>query len=166
MSAGTARIAADRRPCTAVALQPQADAYRRGAGVREPASQRANILGRQPADLGGALHRPLRQPRLELGPALGVTGEPLAVLGALVEHGAHEPERECGIGARSWREMLVAALGSVRAQRVDCDHVRPAPLRGQHEAPLVEVGGEQVRAPQDHEPRVLEVLRLMPTEPP
>jgi hypothetical protein len=37
---------ADRRPCTPVPLQPQTDANRRGARVREPPSQRSNVLGR------------------------------------------------------------------------------------------------------------------------
>ena len=56
------------------------------------------------------------------------------------------------------RDVLVAALGRVGAQRVDRDDVRAAALRREHEAPLVEVRREQVRAPQDHQPRVLEVL--------
>ena len=149
---------AHRRAGAAVPLQPEADADRGGARVREPAPERPHVLDGQAADLGGALDRPLGQASLELRPALRVARQPVAILGALVQHRAHEAERERRVGARARREVLVAALGGVGAQRVDRDHVRPALLRLQHEAPLMQVGGEEVRAPQDHELRMLELL--------
>ena len=148
------------RAGTAVPLQAEAEADRGRARVRQPAPERAHVGDGQAADLGGTLDRPVGQPCLELGPALRVTGEPVAILAALVQDRAHQPERECRIGARPRREMLVAARCGVGAQRVDGDDVRPALLRREHEAPLVEVGGEQVGAPQDDEVRVLEILGI------
>ena len=156
-SASTARMAAPAPPCR---CRPEAEADRSGARVREPLPERAHLGDGQAADLGGALDRPLGQPGLELGPALRVAREPVAILGALVQHGAHQPERERRVGARAGRDVLVAARGGVGAQRVDRDDVRAALLRREHVAPLVEIGGEQVGAPQDHEVRVLEVLGI------
>ena len=77
---------AHRRAGTAVPLQSEAEADRGRARVREPAPERAHVLDGQAADLGRALDGPLGQARLELGPALRVAREPVAVLGALVEH--------------------------------------------------------------------------------
>ena len=78
--------------------------------------EREHALDRQAADRGGALDRPLGQPRLELGPALGVALEPVAILGALVEHDAHEAERERGVRAGPRREVLVAAARPCRVR--------------------------------------------------
>ena len=61
-----------------------------------------------------------------------------------------------GRGARCSSQRLAVS----RAQRVDRDDVRAGLLRGQHEAPLVEVRREQVGAPQQDQPRVLEVLGI------
>ena len=160
VSAGSARIARIAAPAPPWRCSPRPRRIAVGRVCAKPAPERAHVLDGQAADLGRALDGPLGQARLELGPALGVAREPVAVLGALVEHRAHEAERERRVGARARREVLVAALGGVGAQRVDRDDVRAAPLRREHEAPLVEVRREQVRAPQDHEPRVLEVLGI------
>ncbi len=157
---GQCQDRAHRRAGAAVALQPEPEPDRRRPRVREAPPERDHALDRQAADPGRALDGPLGQARLELGPALGVALEPVAILGALVEHDAHEAERERGIRAGPRREMLVAAARGVRAQRVDRDDVRAGFLRGQHEAPLVEVRREQVGAPQQDQPRVLEVLGI------
>ena len=151
---------AHRRTGAAVPLQAEAEADGRRPRVREPPAERDDALDREPAGLGRALDRPLGQARLELGPALAAAREPLAILRALVEHDAHEPERQRRVGAGPRREVLVAALGRVGAQRIDRDDVRAPALRREHEAPLMEVRREQVRAPQDHELRVLEVLGI------
>ena len=156
-SARIARIAAPAPPCR---CRPRPTRIAVGPRVREAARRaRATSLDRQAADRRGALDRPLGQARLELGPALAC--------GARASRGRrrpassddpHEAERERRVGARARREVLVAALGGVGAQRVDRDDVRAAPLRRQHEPPLVEVRREQVGAPQHDQPGVLEVL--------
>ena len=64
------------------------------------------------------------------------------------------------------RDVLVAALGGVGAQRVDADDVRAVLLRLEHEAPLVQVRREQVRAPEDHELRPPMSSGSKPTEAP
>jgi len=64
--------------------------------LEEAAPQRSHVLDRQAADIGRALDRPLGEPGLELGPALGIALEPVTILGALVQHRPHEAECERG----------------------------------------------------------------------
>ena len=164
VSAGSARIRASRRR------------RRRAAGVRGRAGSRWGACARAASErdararpagrsLGGPLDGPLGEARLELGPALRAAREPLAILRALVEHDPHQPERERRIRARARGDVLVAALGRVRAQRVDRHDVRAAARAASTKRHWWN-GREQVRAPQDHEPRVLEVLGIHATEPP
>ena len=152
---------AHRRAGAAVALQSEAEADRGRPRVREAGARarRRSRRGRPQISAARSTGHSARRASSSR-PALGVALEPLAILGALVEHDAHEPERERGVGARARGDVLVAALGRVGAQRIDRDDVRAAALRSEHEAPLVQVRREQVGAPQDHELRVLEVLRI------
>ena len=150
----------DRRACAAVALEPESDSDRGRSRGGEPLAQPLDDRLVEPADLGGPLGGPLPESRLELGPADRVPLEPVAVLGAGVEHSPHEPERERGVRPRQKRDVLVAALGRVRAERIDDNHVRARFLRLEHEAPLMDVRREKIRAPEDDEPSAAEVFRI------
>ena len=150
---------AHRGPGAAVPLQPEAEADRGRPRVREPAPERdARARPGRPQTAAARSTGHSARRASSSGQPSRAARQPVAVLGALVEHDPHQPERERRVGARARREVLVAALGGVGAQRVDRDDVRAAPLRRQHEPPLVQVRREQVGAPQDHELRVLEVL--------
>ena len=151
---------ADRLAGAVVALQPEPDADGRGPRGGDALAEAAHDLDLEPALLGGALDRPLAEPRLELRPADGVRLQPLAVGRAGVQHVAHQAEGEGGVGAGQRGDVLVAAARRVGADRIDGDDVRAPLLRLAHERPLVEVRGRQVRAPEDDQPRLDDRLRL------
>jgi hypothetical protein len=140
--------------------EPEPDRSR--ARPCQPLTERAHDVHVEVAHPGGALDRPVGETPLELRPADGVTLEPVDVGGALVEHGTHEAERQGGVGAGEGRDVLVAARGRLGSNRVDGHEVGSAAPCLEHELPLMHVGVERVRPPEDHELRVDDVLGVEP----
>ena len=156
--ARTARMAAPAPPCRCM---PSPSRIAVGLVLGQPPAERADDVDVEPADLRRPLDGPLGEPRLELRPPDRVALEPVDVGRALVEHRAHEPQRERGIGPRQRRDVLVAAGGRLGPDRIDGDEVGPASTGLEQELPHVHVRVEGVRPPEDHELRVDHVLGVV-----
>jgi hypothetical protein len=70
----------------------------------------------------------------------------------------HQAERQCAVGSRQQRDVLVALVGGHRAAGIDGDQARAAPLRFLRQAPEVQVGDDAVATPEDDQPRIDDVL--------
>ena len=140
VTSGIARIGADRRAGAVVALQAEPDPDRRGPRGREPLAE-PRARRRRRARTPPPRARPATRRAAPRAPASRPCGARASRgrLGAGVEHGAHQPERERGVRARQRRDVLVAAGRRVGADRIDGDDVRAARSGLEHERPLVEV---------------------------
>jgi hypothetical protein len=145
-----------------VALHAEPEPDRGRARLRQPPPEGPHDVHVEVAHPGSPFDGPVGEALLELRPADGVTLEPVAVGGALVEHGTHEAERQSGVGAGEGRDVLVAARGRLGSNRVDGHEVGSAASCLEHELPLMHVGVERVRPPQDHELRLGDVLGVEP----
>ena len=88
-----------------------------------------DIVARKAGDLRRALRRIFAHPRLERLEAERVARDVVAIEQVLGDEDVHHAERECRVGARQEREMLVTLLRREAAVRIDRDQLRAPALR-------------------------------------
>ena len=149
------RIAAAAHALHAV-VQP--DRRRRRGGV--VARQAAHLLGRQTAFGGRALRRPGQRPRLQLLPALDMTGDVIVIDPVVGDQFVHQAQRQRAVGARQQRQVLVALVGGLGLARVDADQLRATALGLVREGPEMQVGRDRVAAPDQDQFRLGEERQM------
>ncbi|MCY1221265.1 hypothetical protein D9M72_333130 [compost metagenome] len=141
----------------------QADCHRLALAHRQlavEAGQPFDVLGRDAADLGRACRgvglRALAQ-RIE---ADGVAFNVVVVEQVVADQHMDQRQRQRAVGAGHRGDMAMALLGAQRAVRVDCHQRGAAPLGFLRAGPEMQVGGNRVAPPDDHQPGIDHVLHV------
>ena len=149
----------NRRPDTAatIAATLKAIARRDDEGVRigHPASQRADIIGLDPALVGSLLQRPVVRPRHECIIAEDMLVDESTVMGADALQLHSEREGKQNVRARSRRDMEVGLLGDLGAQGIDDNEFATLPQTHANLAHEMQVCDRRVVAPDDRQFGVL-----------
>ncbi len=148
------------RAAAAMTLQAEVDADRRGFRRGVFACQPHHRIGTDAADASDPLRRIFLHALLERIEAERVVGDVVGVDPLLVDDDVHHPQCKSRVGAGQRRNVLVALLGREAAIRIDRDHLGSAPLGLLHARPVVQIGGDRVRAPDEDELRVFDALRV------
>ena len=115
---------------------------------------------RQPGDRRHAIGRVLEDALAERVPAHRVPVDEVAILGALAEHDVQQAERQRRVGAGQRRQVPVAGRGGARPHRIDGDDLRALAARLEDRAPQVRMRRQHVGAPDDHQLRAAQRLRI------
>ncbi len=148
------------RAAAAVPLQAVVHANRgrtRGGVVaREPHDR----VGRNTADVRGALGGILLHPLTQRVEAHGEARHVVGVVQALVDDHVHHRQRQRGVGTGPHGDVVGALLGGEAAVGIDHHHARAPPLGLLHARPVVQVRGDGIRTPDQDQPRFLHALRI------
>ena len=169
VTAGIDMIGADRRARAAMALQAEADSQRGRTRVREPPPEPAHDLGVEPADARGPLHGPLRRaaPRAPASRpcAARASRDPRQPSSRTTRI---SPSASARVGARDAARCARRCAPRWPSAAGRCTTTcAPRSRASSTKRHWCRLRREQVRAPQDHEPRVPRSSSgSMPTLPP
>src|SRR5205085_4278172 len=107
-----------------------------------------------------ALRGILRDARRERLEPERVARDVVAIQKILRDERVHHAQRQCGIGSRQRCEVTMAFLSREAAVRIDRDERCPAALCFLDAAPQMQIGDDRIRAPDQNQLRVLELLEV------
>ncbi len=157
---GQARRGAHCHAAASVALHAVVETNGGGANGAVVARELHDGACLESCDLRDALRRIFGCALLERVEAKRVARDVVVVEQVLGNEYVHHAQRQRGIGAWQQRQMHVALLGSLAAVGIDGDEFRTASFGLLHAAPEVQVGNDRIRAPDQDQSGMLELLEI------
>ena len=143
-----------------MALHAVVEADRRRADGAVVAGELDNLFLVEPGDLRDAVRRIVANAHFELLESQRIAIDVVAIEQILPDQHVHHAQRQRRVGPGHQRKMSMTFLRGLASIRIDRDQLGAAALCLLHPAPQMKIGYDRVRAPDENQSRVLELLHV------